>query len=159
MMKFGEGKRRISLIREQELTRAEQEKIAIHVKGLPVPGKLEYAIRGNREVRAVLSRDPNKIVARAVITSPRLSDEEVLGFARSTNVNEEVLRGIAENPKMVKNKRIVVALCNNPRTPVGISIKFLSRLDLRELRLIAKNRDIASPVRMHARRIVTLKKR
>jgi len=158
-MKSGNGKRKISLIREQELTRSEQELLANHVKGLHVPGKLEYAIRGNREVRAILSRDPNKIVARAVVTSPSLSDEEVLGYARSTNVNEEVLRGIAENPKMVKNRRVVVALCNNPRTPIGLSIKFLSRLDIRELKLIVKNRDIASPVRMQARRIAALKQK
>ena len=149
--------RRISLVREQELTTQEKENLSTYVKKLPVPRKLEYAARGNKEVRGILAKDPNKIVARAVITNPHVSEDEVYEFSRSTNVNEEVLRYIAENAGMLKKHRVAVALCNNPRSPVGAAMRLLPRLDIRELKLLAKNREIPSTIRMQARRIVTVK--
>ena len=49
-------------------------------------------MKGTREMRAVLIRDPNKMIAAAVLSSPKLTDQEVESFARMANVSEDVLR-------------------------------------------------------------------
>ncbi len=150
-------RKKISLFHEQQLSAKEKEALENYVRGLPVPKKVELAVKGNREVRAILAKDPNKMVARAVITSPRISEEEIINFAQSPNVNEEILRHIADNNQMTKNKRVVVALCNNPRTPVGVVMRFLPRLDVRELKSLSKNKNVSHAVQAQAKRILQMK--
>ncbi|RMG60043.1 MAG: hypothetical protein D6713_03990 [Deltaproteobacteria bacterium] len=158
-MTAGEEKKKISLTRDQALSAKEKEALENYVRSLPVPKKVELAVKGNREVRSILAKDPNKMVARAVITSPRISDEEIISFAQSPNVNEEILRHIAENPQMTKNRQVLVALCNNPRTPVATVMKFLPRLDVRELRSLSRNKNVSYAVQTQAKRILQMKQK
>lgn len=153
------GKKKISLLVDQDLSAKAKEILENHIKGLSVPKKLELATRGNKDVRMILAKDGNKMVARAVITSPILTEEEVIVFAQSPTVNEEILRYIAGNNKMNTNRRVITALCNNPRTPVGTVFKFLPRLDLRELKALSKNRNVSVAVSTQAKMIVAQKMR
>lgn len=156
-MTLDRDKKRISLLEDQDLSPKGKEFLENYIKGLPVPKKIELATRGNKEVRMILAKDGNKQVARAVVLSPKISDEELITCAQSPIVNEEVLRLIAEDHKMTANRRILTALCNNPRTPVGTVFKFLPRLDLRELKALANNKNVSASVSAQAKRIVRQK--
>ncbi len=118
--------------------------------------RLKAAMRGSREVRAVLVRDPNKIVAAAVLSSPKVTDSEVEGFAKMATVSEDVLRTIGMNRAWLKNYAVVLALTKNPKCPVGLSLNLLNRLNDRDLNGVSTDRNVPDPLRTAARRRVVL---
>ena len=121
---------------------------------LPVLNRLKLAMRGSREQRAQLIRDSNRLVAAAVLSSPKLSESEVEAFARMANLSEDVLRIIAMNRAWVKNYNVVSALTKNPKTPPALAMNFLQRLNDRDLKRLAIDRNVAEPVRLAARKFV-----
>ena len=117
------------------------------------PGqRLALAMRGTREERAILIRDPNKVVAAAVLSSPKLTDSEVEGIAKMASVSEEVLRTIGNARGWTKNYSIVAALTKNAKTPVAVSLTLLGRLHEKEIRILSSDRNIPDVVRLAARR-------
>lgn len=119
---------------------------------MSVMEKVKVATRGTREERGVLIRDPNRLVASAVLSSPKLTDNEVEGFAKMANVGEEVLRVIGTNRQWTKNYGVVAGLVRNPKTPVAIAMNLMPRVNDRDVRLLALNRNVPEPVRMAARK-------
>jgi hypothetical protein len=121
---------------------------------LPVSERLKLAMRGSREQRAQLIRDSNKMVAVAVLSNPKLTETEVEAYARMANLAEDVLRVIATNRAWVKNYNVVSALARNPKTPTALAMGFLQRLNERDLKMIAIDRNVSEPVRLAARKFV-----
>jgi hypothetical protein len=121
--------------------------------------RLKAAMKGSREMRAILIRDPNKMIAAAVLSSPKLNDAEIEGFSRMANVAEEVLRVIGSNRAWTKNYNIVVGLTKNPKTPIALSLNLMSRLNDRDVGTLASDRNIPEPLRQAARRKVALNQR
>lgn len=113
--------------------------------------RIKAAVKGSREMRAMLIRDPSKVVAMAVLSSPKLTENEVESYARMANVCEEVLRAIAGSRSWVKNYGVVVGLTRNPKTPVALSLNLMNRLNERDLNLLSKDRNVPEPLRVAAR--------
>ena len=122
---------------------------------LPVIDRIKLAMKGTREQRNVLVRDANKLVASAVISSPKLSESEIESFARMTNVSEEVLRLIGNNRSWVKSYVVASALAKNPKTPLAISVRLVPRMNDRDIKGLARDRNVPEGVRQAARRIAT----
>ena len=120
--------------------------------GLPIKRKIKLASKGTREQRAQLIRDPNKLVAAAVLSSPKLTDAEVESFAKMANVSEEVLRVIGMNRTWLKNYGVVLGLVKNPKSPPAISMQLLPRLVEKDMRMLSMDRNIPEAVRLAARR-------
>ena len=119
--------------------------------------KIKTALTGNQEERLVLIRDSNKIVARAVLQSPKLSDLEVENFAAMKNVTEEVLRLIAMNRKFIKSYSVMRSLINNPRTPIDVGLPMLNRLNERDLKGLTINKNVAEVLRSMATKMIKQK--
>jgi hypothetical protein len=117
--------------------------------------RLRAAVKGTREMRAILIRDPNKMIASAVLSSPKVSEPEVESFARMANVSEDVLRIIGSNRAWLKNYGIVVGLTKNPKTPLGLSLNLMSRLNDRDMNMLSVDRNVPEPLRIAARKRVT----
>lgn len=109
--------------------------------------RLTLALKGGKEERMALIRDPNKLVQRAVLQSPRMTDLEVETFSGMTNVSEEVLRHISLNRNFMKNYTVVRNLLNNPKTPVDISLHFLQRLVTTDQKKLSMNKNVPETVR------------
>jgi hypothetical protein len=124
------------------------------LSSLPVMDRLKLAMKGTREQRAQLIRDPNRIVATAVLSSPKLNDAEIEAFAKMANVSEDVLRVIGTNRSWLKNYNVAFALTRNPKTPPGISMQLLHRLIARDVKMISTDRNVPEVLRLAARRIV-----
>ncbi len=120
--------------------------------------KIKTALTGNQEERLVLIKDSNKLVARAVLGSPKLSDAEVEAFAMMKNVTEEVLRQIAMNRAFMKRYTVGVALCNNPRSPLDITLPLINRLNERDLKNLTLNKNIPETLRSLALKLYKQKK-
>lgn len=119
---------------------------------LPVPDKIKLATLGRREQRAILVRDPNRIVASAVLASPKLTDTEVENFARMQNVSDEVLRIIGTSRNWTKSYHVVAALVKNPRTPTAVSLPLVLRLVERDIKGLAVDRNVPESIRLAARK-------
>jgi len=118
------------------------------------PQRLKAAMKGSREVRAVLIRDPNKLIASSVLSSPKVSLPEVESFARMQNVSEDVLRIIAANRGWLKSYGIVLALTKNPKTPLSMSMNLMARLTSKDLQKLAVDRNVPEALRISARKKV-----
>ncbi len=116
--------------------------------------KVVTALKGNREERAVLVRDPNRIVATAVLGSPRLTEAEIESFAAMKNVSDEILRQIGNNRDWTKKYSVISNLVRNPRTPLAISIGMVPRLNPRDLKTISMDRNVPEVIRKQALRFV-----
>jgi hypothetical protein len=124
------------------------------LSGLPIKKKVKLAFKGTREQRAQLIRDPNRIVASAVLSSPKLTEAEVESFAKMANVSEEVLRVIAMNRTWLKNYGVMLGLVKNPKTPPAISMQLLPRITERDMKMVAVDRNVPEALRLAARKFI-----
>jgi hypothetical protein len=121
---------------------------------LPIVERMKLAMKGTRSQRAQLIRDSNKLVAAAVLSSPKLTETEVEAFAKMANVTEEVLRSIAINRTWMKNYGVVAGLTRNPKTPPGISMHLVQRLNEKDLKMLTTDRNVPEAVRLAARKFL-----
>ncbi len=126
---------------------------------MTVAQRMSLAMKGSREERAVLIRDPNKIVGVAVLSSPKLTETEVESIAKMTSISDELLRIIANTRAWVKNYGVMLALTKNPKTPVAVSMNMLARLNDRDLKVLSTDRNVPEILRITARKKVVIDKK
>jgi hypothetical protein len=117
-----------------------------------VAQRMAVAMKGTREERAVLIRDANKLVCCAVLSSPKLTETEVEGFAKMGSMSEEVLRIIAQTRAWMKRYGVVLALVKNPKTQVALSMNMLARLNDKDVRGLVTDRNVPDVLRLAARK-------
>ena len=115
--------------------------------------RVKLARKGDREARSILIRDPNRVVASAVINNPRISDQEAENIAAMRTVSDEVLRLMASNRGWARSYSITHNLARNPRTPIPTVINMLPRIRTKDLKNMSENRNISEAVRRQARRL------
>jgi len=133
--------------KEAEPDPVKRETLLKQVAHMNVVQRLTLALKGNREARMILIKDPNKLVQRCVLQSPRLTDMEVESFAKMTNLSEEVFRVISLTRKFIKSYVIMKNLVNNPKTPLDISLHLIPRLNANDLKLLTTNKNIPDTLR------------
>ena len=127
------------------------------VQNMSVMQKIKLARLGGKEARALLIKDRNKIVSSSVLASPKLTDTEVIAFAQSRAIGDDLLRIIASNREWTKTYQVKLALVSNPKTPTPQAVKFLNYLQDKDLKVLMKSKDVPSNISTHARRILTKK--
>jgi len=120
---------------------------------LDIKGRISLAMRGSKEERSILVRDGTKLVALAVLESPKVSDGEVEGFALQKNVLEAVLRAIPLKRRFAKNYSIMRNLVYNPRTPLDLSLGLMKNLLIHDLKNLSANKEISDTIRKLALRM------
>lgn len=140
---------------ESPATGDDERSALVRIAAMSPPQRLALAMRGTREERAVLIRDPNKIVAVAVLSSPKVTDSEVESIAKMANVSEDVLRIIGQTRAWMKNYSIASALTRNPKTPMGVSLNLLPRLLEKDVKALANDRNVPDVLRLAARKRLT----
>ena len=129
-----------------------QMSLTQQIQQMGIVERVRAAMKGSREARAMLIRDPNKMVSSAVLSSPKLTLAEVETFAKMTNVGDDVLRAIAQNRAWVKSYPVAHGLAKNPKTPVAMSMTLLQRLVERDVRALSIDRNVPEPLRLAARK-------
>jgi len=117
------------------------------VKSLDVKGRIQLALKGNKEERSLLIRDGTKVVALAVLEAPKLSDGEVEKFASQKNVLEAVLRQIPLKRRFMKNYIVVRNLVGNPRTPLDLGLGLMKNLLTADLKNLSANKEVSETIR------------
>jgi hypothetical protein len=122
---------------------AEEEKKQ-KISELSPAGKIRLATLGNAFARAVLIRDTNRQVAMAAIRSPAVTDMEAMRYASNRGLDDEIIRFIANQRSWVRLNGIKVALCNNPKCPLPVAMRFLPHLNVRDLKALSRSKGIPS---------------
>jgi hypothetical protein len=138
---------------------AAPERVALirRIMFMKVKDRMKLGMKGDREARSILIRDPNKVVAQAVINNPRITDHEVESIASMRTVSDEVLRLIALNRGWARQYPIIHNLARNPRTPLPTAINILPRLRTNDLKSLGQNRNVSDAVRRQAMRLATVR--
>jgi DNA repair protein RadC len=151
--------RYLDAARRREAEGARKKNLLLMLKDLPVGQRLALAKKGNKDVRMILIKDRNEMIALEVVSSTRITDGEILAIATMRDVSDKILRYIANNRKYRQNRQIVTALLNNPRTPVGVSLSLgITGLSDRELSELAKNKNVPGAVARAAKQILDRRK-
>ena len=120
------------------------------ISTMTVSQRVKFAMKGGSEARRTLIRDNNKVVQRAVLQSPRLTEQEVEAFASMTNLTDEILRLIGKNRNFRKNYNVVRNLLNNGKAPLDCSLGLLPMLNPPDLKKLGMNKNIPETLRATA---------
>jgi hypothetical protein len=131
----------------------DRESVLQKIAKLDIRGRITLAMRGTKEERSILVRDSTKLVAIAVLDSPKISEGEVEKFALQKNVLEAVLRAIPMRRKFAKNYNIMRNLVQNPRTPLDLSLGLIKNLLVHDLKNLSGNKEVSDTVRKTALRM------
>lgn len=131
------------------------ERISIlnRIMKMGMKDRVKLAMKGDREARNILIRDPNRIVAQAVVQNPRITEQEIEKIAAMRSVSEDILRKIANDRQWARSYTVVHNLARNPRTPAANVMNILSRLQLKDLAALSKNKNVSDAVRRQALRL------
>jgi hypothetical protein len=144
----------VRYLSEEERQQAEKVSAVQKIYRLNTAEKLITALKGSREERAILIRDPNRLVSTAVLGSPRVTEPEIESFSAMKNVSDQILREIGNHREWTKRYAVVNNLVRNPRTPIGLSLGLVPRLNPRDLKSISVDRNVPEAVRKHAQKFV-----
>jgi len=125
--------------------------LAIRIGDMSTSEKIRLAMIGNAAARALLVRDSNKIVYMAAISSPSMKDSEAARIAASKQVTEDILRYVGNRRDWLSNYELKRNLMMNPKTPIGISMKFLSHLRSNDLRSLMRSKNVPQSLRSAAK--------
>ncbi|HEX2121661.1 MAG TPA: hypothetical protein VHL59_08470 [Thermoanaerobaculia bacterium] len=120
---------------------------------MSVSEKVQLAFKGDRLMRMLLVRDRNKLICSAVMRNPRITETEIENIAGMRNVDDEVLRIIGTRRDWSGRYNVMVTLCRNPKTPVGVVLPFINRLTLRDLKGLKDDKGVPAVVRESAKKL------
>jgi len=149
------------LIEEKEETKgapAEQklsESLYGKIMTMSVSEKIRLATIGNREARNILIKESNRIVLSAVINSPKMTEDDALMYASNRSLSDEVIKLITLKKEFLQNYKIKLALVTNPKTPPTISLKLLNHVMEKDLRRIAKDKNVNPLISRQAMRVLS----
>jgi hypothetical protein len=144
----------VRYLSEEERQQTEKVSAVQKIYRLNTAEKIITALKGSREERSILIRDPNRLVATAVLGSPRITEAEIESISGMKSVSDEILRQIGNHREWTKRYTVLNNLVRNPRTPTGIALSMVPRLNPRDIKGIAVDRNVPEPIRKMAQKFV-----
>jgi len=151
-------KARSEIVKVKKSPEVRTQTILQKIQKLSVSNKIHLALRGGKEIRSILLRDPSKEVVLTVLENPKLTDTEIELISKSRSIPDEVLRKITKKRGWMKNYNVVLGLVTNPKTPPGISVALVNELKTRDLAILEKNKNVIEGVRATAKKILRARK-
>jgi hypothetical protein len=144
----------VRYLSEEERQQTEKVNAVQKIYRLNTAEKIITALKGSREERSILIRDPNRIVATAVLGSPRITEAEIEAISGMKGVSDEILRTIGNHREWARRYTVLNNLVRNPRTPIGIALSMVPRLNPKDIKGISLDRNVPEPVRKQAQKFV-----
>ena len=129
------------------------------INRMSISQRIRLALTGDKTERLILIKDANRMVQLAVIESPKMANDEVLIHSRNLSLSGEIIGKIANNRDWTKNYAIVLALVQNPKTPINRAIGFIKQLHTRDLKMLVRDRNINPVIRNLAENLQKAKER
>lgn len=139
---------------EEFLEEPEQPRKSLmaEIAGLSVGQRIKLAFKGNREARNLLIRDPNRIIRRCVLQNPRITEDEIVMICKNRSIDLELLDLISKKRDWMQNYPIRLAMVMNPKTPLTVGLRLVRTLHEKDVRNLAKSRDVPSTISSAAKR-------
>ncbi len=144
---------------DEELSANQRLNMTNRIRRMNVLDKMRLGLKGNIEARQILIKSANKMVQECVLRNPRMTIEEVIKIAKDKTMREELIRIVTSNKEWVKNYEVVHQLCWNPKTPLTTALKFLHRLNLKDVISISKSKQVPGMLAVAARKEVENKQK
>jgi hypothetical protein len=129
------------------------------INRMSISQRIRLALTGDKTERLILIKDANRMVQLAVIESPKMADDEVLIHTRNLSLSGEIIGKIANNRDWTKNYTIIMALVQNPKTPINRAVSFVKLLHARDLKMLTRDRNINPVIRNLAMNFLKAKER
>ncbi len=143
---------------EGEVASPERLTVLQKIARMSAKARVKLALKGNREARNILRRDPNKSVIMGVLGNSRITESEVEAISAMKTLPEEALRLISLNRQWIRNYPIIHNLVRNARTPVATSLPLLNRLFPKDLKAMVTNRNVPDVIRKQAGRLAVARR-
>jgi hypothetical protein len=153
----GDDKALADAVADAEPDAAKRQTLLQQIARMTVSQRVQFAMKGGADARRTLIRDGSKVVQRAVLQSPRLTDQEVESFASMANLADEILRLIANNRAFRKNYVVVRNLMNNAKTPLDVSLHMLPLLNPADLKKLSMNKNVPDTLRTSAAKLLRVR--
>lgn len=134
-----------------------EENLAQKISRMTIPQKIKLAMKGNKSARMYLIRDPNKQISLAVLSNPKITEDEISFVVKSKSTPEHIMREIAKNNTWANNYTIVRDMVFNPKTPLDISMNFLGKLAVSDIEKLSRSKDVPTALKNQALRIFLAK--
>ena len=144
------------LLEEKPATPAARSLYA-QIMTMPIAQKIKLALRGNQDARVILVRDANKLIRRFVLMNPRIGENEIVAIVRNKSADDELIRMITDRRDWMRLYQVRLGLATNPKAQLPIALRLLATLEERDVRQIAKSKNVPQAVAAHARRILFTK--
>lgn len=151
-------KARSEIVKVKKSPEVRTQTILQNIQKLSVSNKIHLALRGGKEIRSILLRDPSKEVVLTVLENPKLTETEIELISKSRSIPDEVLRKITKKREWMRNYNVILGLVTNPKTPPGISVVLVNELKTRDLAILEKNKNVVEGVRATAKKILRARK-
>jgi hypothetical protein len=146
------------IVRVKKPPEQRAQTILQRIQKLNVSERIHLALRGGKEIRSILLRDPSKEVVMTVLENPKITDTEIEIIAKSRSISEEVLRKITKKKEWMKNYGVILSLVTNPKTPPGIAVPLVSEIKTRDLAILEKNKNVVEGVRAASKKLLRARK-
>lgn len=127
--------------------------LRVRISKMGLPEKIKLGMFGDANCRLLLICDPNKMIQACVLKNPQMQDREIEVFTKNPNLTQFVVRAIAENRKWMKSYEVKKNICFNPKTPTGISVRWVQHLNKTDIRRLAKSKGIPQALAVVAKKI------
>ena len=151
-------KQQSEIVRDKKTPEVRAQGILQRIQKLSVSERIHLALKGGKEIRTILLRDPSKEVSLTVLENPKITETEIELIAKSRSISDETLRKITKKREWMKNYGIILALVTNPKTPAGIAVPLVSGLKTKDLALLEKNKNVTEGVRATAKKLLRARK-
>ena len=128
--------------------------LAKRIPTMALPEKMRLAQTGDKEARSLLARESNKLILSCLLQNPRISDQEVLNFAKERTLPEEILSLLSKRKEWMKKYPVRLALAQNPKAPLALSLRLIRNFRDSDPRKLAKSKDVSVHVASGARKIL-----
>lgn len=130
----------------------------VQIRALPVKIRMQLARHAGRTMRNILVRDKNPLVARTVMLESMLTDSELELIAGSRSVVDDVFQIISRNERWLQKYPVIAAMAKNPRVNIGVAVRLVPRLSVRDLRALRRDYNVSQQVRRTADRLYKIKR-
>ncbi len=137
----------------QETPEEAQLKLTItqRILKMSVAEKIKLATLGNKEARTLLLRDANKLVCLAAVTSPRITEGEIVSLANSKTASSEALRHIYGNRELLRNYAVKISLVKNPKVPLPTALRLMQSLQEKDIKELSRDRNVPHTIQAQAK--------
>ncbi|HLY39533.1 MAG TPA: hypothetical protein VKU61_15920 [Candidatus Binatia bacterium] len=142
---------------EEQPVKPEARSLYAQIMTMAIAQKIKLALRGNQDARVILVRDSNKLIRRFVLMNPRIGENEIVAIVRNKSADDDLIRMITERRDWMRLYQVRLGLATNPKAQLPVALRLLGTLEERDIRQIAKSKNVPQAVAAHARRILFTK--